>query len=239
MSKELPYFRFYVSEWLNDDISIEDEITKGVFIDVCAFYWFRDCSITKAMLKKRFSNNEEQLNNLFNAEIIKEKNGNEFIEIKFLDIQFDELSELRKRRQEAGRKGGKQGLSKPKVKRKQNTSYKDKDNNKDKIKNREDDFTLLVFEFSEKYPEEMLNRFIDYWTEKNKSKTKMRFELEKTFEISKRLATWASRDKDYNKVETNTRKTHTEMLQLADKNPGIWDEYTMIKENGKAIYIKK
>jgi len=146
MSKELPYFRFYVSEWLNDDISLEDEITKGIFIDVCAFYWFRDCSITKAMLKKRFSNNEEQLNNLFNAGIIKEKNGNEFIEIKFLDIQFDELSELRKRRQEAGRKGGKQGLSKPKAKHKQNTSYKDKDNNKDKEKNKYADFVSMTEE---------------------------------------------------------------------------------------------
>lgn len=135
MSKELPYFRFYVSEWLNDDISLEDELTKGVFIDVCAFYWFRDCSMTKAMLEKRFSNTLEQINILFNSGIIKEKNGDEFIEIKFLDIQFDELSELRKRRQEAGRKGGKQGLSKPKAKPKQNPSYKDKDKDKDKYKN--------------------------------------------------------------------------------------------------------
>ena len=127
MSKELPYFRFYVSEWLNDDISLEDFLTKGVFADVCSFYWFRDCSITKAMLKKRFSNNEDQIEALINSKIIKTKNGSEFIEISFLDKQFDELSELRKRRQEAGRKGGKQGLSKPKAKPKQNESYKDKD----------------------------------------------------------------------------------------------------------------
>jgi len=47
----------------------------------------------------------------------------------------------------------------------------------------------------------MLKSFCDYWTEPNKSKTKMRFELEKTFEIGRRLATWSSRDKTFTKPE--------------------------------------
>jgi len=132
MSKELPYFRFTAFEWLNDDISLEDYETKGVFIDICAYYWFKDCSITKAMLMKRFSNVESIVNLLFELEIIKYKNGNDFIEISFLDNQFDQLSELRKRRQEAGSKGGKQRLSKSKAKVKQIPSYKDKDKDKDK-----------------------------------------------------------------------------------------------------------
>jgi hypothetical protein len=66
------------------------------------------------------------------------------------------------------------------------------DNNIDK---REIKFKSEVFEFTN-YPETMLNKFCNYWTEKNKSKTKMRFELEKTFEVSRRLVTWASRDKE-------------------------------------------
>ena len=40
----------------------------------------------------------------------------------------------------------------------------------------------------------MLRDFFDYWSEMNKSKTKMRFELEKTWEVSRRLKTWSSRD---------------------------------------------
>ena len=43
----------------------------------------------------------------------------------------------------------------------------------------------------------MLRKFFDYWSEMNKSRTKMRYEGEKTWETSKRLATWASRDKDF------------------------------------------
>lgn len=115
----------------------------------------------------------------------------------------------------------------------------DKDKKEELLNKREEKFKKEVYEFKEKYPELMLNKFIDYWTEKNKSKTKMHFELEKTFEISKRLATWASRDKEYNKINTDTHKTHKEMLELANKTPDIWTEYNMIKENGKAIYIHK
>jgi len=83
------------------------------------------------------------------------------------------------------------------------------------LKNKkETEFKNCVFEFAKKYPAEMLFIFCDYWTEMNRSKTKMRFELEKTFEISKRLATWASRDKEFNKTKNS-----------------VFDKY--LKPNGK------
>ena len=85
------------------------------------------------------------------------------------------------------------------VKRMENSNKKIENSNKKEEK--EVVFKSDVFEFSEKYPETMLSKFCNYWTELNKSKTKMRWELEKTFEISKRLATWASRDNEYNKIE--------------------------------------
>lgn len=132
MSKELPYFRFTAFEWLNDDISLEDYETKGVFIDVCAYYWFKDCSITKAMLEKRFSDAKTILEKLIELKIIKFRNGDDYLEITFLDIQFDQLSKLRKSRQNAGSMGGKQKQSKAKAKLKQTSSYKDKDKDKDK-----------------------------------------------------------------------------------------------------------
>ncbi len=40
-------------------------------------------------------------------------------------------------------------------------------------------------------------KFILYWTEKNKSGTKERWEQESTFEVKRRLATWLSRMKDF------------------------------------------
>ena len=38
------------------------------------------------------------------------------------------------------------------------------------------------------------DEFIDYWTEMNKSKTKMKFEMQETFDISRRLKRWINND---------------------------------------------
>ena len=71
MSKELPYFRFTVSEWMNDDISLEPYNIKGVFVDICAYYWFKDCSVTVEQLQKRFSKAKAELKQLYSMGIIK------------------------------------------------------------------------------------------------------------------------------------------------------------------------
>lgn len=42
-----------------------------------------------------------------------------------------------------------------------------------------------------------LDKFANYWCEKNKSGTKQRWELEKTFEVERRLVTWFSRIRDF------------------------------------------
>lgn len=44
----------------------------------------------------------------------------------------------------------------------------------------------------QKYPESIKTEFFDYWTEPNKSGTKMRFEMEKTWHLGRRLARWAN-----------------------------------------------
>lgn len=49
--------------------------------------------------------------------------------------------------------------------------------------------------FADQYPKEMLDGFYKYWTELTPSKTKFRKELEKTWETSKRLSTWANNQK--------------------------------------------
>jgi len=114
-------------------------------------------------------------------------------------------------------------------------------NKKDEIRNKKEEdeikFKSEVFEFAEKYPETMLNKFCNYWTEKNKSRTKMRFELEKTFEISRRLVTWASRD--VNIVKTETPLSYEEILKLSEKDPDIWNRYKSVKKYGerKAVFI--
>ena len=81
----------------------------------------------------------------------------------------------------------------------------------------------------------MLRRFYNYWTEMNKSGTRLRFELQQTFEIGKRLATWASKDKDF---KSEQPKTYEEMLELTKNNPELWKQYRSVKKEGerKAIF---
>ena len=45
------------------------------------------------------------------------------------------------------------------------------------------------------YPEEMKAAFVSYWTEPNASRTRVRYQMERTWDTKRRLATWASRDR--------------------------------------------
>ena len=96
MANELPYFRFTVQAWQNGKISIEDYALKGLFIDVCGYYWVQDCSINLAMLEKRFKDAKDLLCQLLELEIIKKNQDS--VSIDFLDKQFDLLSGKRQKR---------------------------------------------------------------------------------------------------------------------------------------------
>lgn len=74
-----------------------------------------------------------------------------------------------------------------------------------RVEERKERFALAVKEFSSVYPESMLNAFVSYWTEKNKSGTKMKFEMQNTFEINLRLSTWARREKDFSSGKSEER----------------------------------
>lgn len=52
--------------------------------------------------------------------------------------------------------------------------------------------------FSSDYNDELLQNFIAYWTEPNRSKTKLKFELQETFSISRRLKRWYTNQSKYN-----------------------------------------
>lgn len=82
----------------------------------------------------------------------------------------------------------------------------DSDNEKDKVKENNIEQRKLKFAdtlkpFLEKYSKDMLNDFYKYWTQPNKSGSKFKQELEKTWELSYRLERWSKNDKSFNKSE--------------------------------------
>jgi hypothetical protein len=67
-----------------------------------------------------------------------------------------------------------------------------------KIEARSQIFKDSLLQYKDKYQVNMLKEFYNYWTEPNQSKTKMRFELQKTWSLDRRLETWAKRENSFN-----------------------------------------
>lgn len=59
------------------------------------------------------------------------------------------------------------------------------------LKTRKHAFGEKLVPYIEQYGKALIREFFDYWTEHNENGRKMRFEKEKTFEISRRLARWS------------------------------------------------
>ena len=66
--------------------------------------------------------------------------------------------------------------------------------NKRKLEPRRQAFINELAKYKGIYPDEILRAFFYYWSECNKSFTKMRFEMQKTFQIDLRLKTWYNND---------------------------------------------
>jgi hypothetical protein len=67
-----------------------------------------------------------------------------------------------------------------------------------KIEARSQIFKDSLLQYKNKHQVNMLKEFYNYWTEPNQSKTKMRFELQKTWSLDRRLETWAKRENSFN-----------------------------------------
>lgn len=72
------------------------------------------------------------------------------------------------------------------------------------IDKRMEEFYNRLIPHVEKYGKKMIRDFFDYWSEHNETGFKMRYEMEKVFEIEKRLSYWA-RNARVKEKETSTQ----------------------------------
>jgi hypothetical protein len=70
--------------------------------------------------------------------------------------------------------------------------------------------TILFFDkanlYKDKYTQEMIADFVEYWTESSNGK-KQRWEYEKTFDIGRRLARWAKNEIAFGKKKPNINQS--------------------------------
>lgn len=114
MAKDLPYFKFYCSEWSDGDISLEDMNIQGLFINVCAYYWSNEGVLTLSKCKKKFKLvSDKDFNTLIESNIIK-IDSNDNIIINFLNEQLQERDKQSLINKINGSKGGRPPQNKPK-----------------------------------------------------------------------------------------------------------------------------
>jgi uncharacterized protein YdaU (DUF1376 family) len=70
----------------------------------------------------------------------------------------------------------------------------------------------------ELHPKERVKAFFEYWSEKTHGGKKMRFELQKTWEVKKRLATWARNEKEKIAGKSVAKKSKMEITLDALNN---------------------
>ena len=68
---------------------------------------------------------------------------------------------------------------------------------------------------------DLCDEFCEYWTETNKSGKKMKFEMQKTFDVKRRLSRWARNDKKWNKTKTSKIDAQINNYNNARKTLGL------------------
>lgn len=91
--------------------------------------------------------------------------------------------------------------------KKESTKKKDAAHAATLLEGRKEDFYNSLIPFVTQYGKEMVRAFFNYWSEPNKSNSKMRFELERTWDTARRLTTWASRDNQFNNRSNGTNNS--------------------------------
>ena len=209
MAKELPYFKFEPNQWENGNIQMLSREDKGLFIDLCSMYWSRLGDVPlKLAIQKLCAGNATALNSLCDEKIIEVLDDNIFI--KFLSEQLNEFEDTSKQNSKNAKEGWeKRRKLKDECERNASASNPQCENDairEDKIKEdkinslqtRSQIFKDSLLDFKNKYQVNMLKEFYNYWTEPNQSKSKMRFELQKTWSVERRLETWAKRENSFN-----------------------------------------
>ena len=137
---------------------------------------------------------------------------------KSLKRRLECMDVKKKKRQEAGRLGG---IASAKVKQKSTDAKALNKTKVNKTKVNDINKRMLLFKeslekHSNQYNKDTIENFFNYWSEPNKSNTKMKFEQQTTWDISRRLKRWASYD--FGNSKSNGVKPKINFRQPDGKN---------------------
>ena len=245
MAKELPYFKFEPTEWEVGNIQMLDREQKGLFIDLCSLYWQKLGDLNfRFAVNKLCGGNATAFDSLCKENVI--TIVDELICIHFLNLQLLQFEDLSTKNRDNATKGWEKrkknkanrvdATALPKVsepnairedKRREEKIREDKIKVKD-ILDRKNTFSLHAKSFNNIYEDNLIQEFIDYWTETNPQGKKMKCEMQKTFQINLRLKKWYSNSLKF----TNNGKTFNNKKQTVyEGHKASYDSIKKYHEN--------
>lgn len=187
MAKD-PAFLFYPSDYLSGTMGMTFE-EKGAYIELLMLQFNRG-HMTSHMVGQVVGQIWDKIKDKF----ILDENG------LWYNVRLDEEKEKRKAFSSSRRNnllGTNQYTKKDKKEVGHMTSHMENENKDTIILNKKKEFAETIKPYVEKYGKEMCNDFFKYWSESNKSKTKLLYETKKTWEIGLRLANWSKKQMDF------------------------------------------
>ena len=165
---DLPYFKFMVGDWFKGDIQHCSNETRGIFVTLCCRLWLSGGKLADDERLHKTCGCDKQSLSKAKAELelwdILQYDDDGDVFVSFISQQLTELSALKIKRSEAGRKGGKvkrlRKPSKAKAKRKQTSSIKESEEEPEKEKEKDNTIpeALNVEGFSELWDDFIANR---------------------------------------------------------------------------------
>ena len=207
-----PAFLFYYQDWLVGTYFLNRK-QKGAYIDLLCYQADKG-NLTMIIIKEILNSDFEDCWPKIKDKFL-EENGT------FYNKRLREEKEKRVKYSES------RSINRKKICKTYDIHMENENEDINEIKNKEKEqkFKSKVYTFKN-YPKDMLDEFILYWTEPNKSKTKLRYELQNTWDTGRRLATWSRNAfKTFNKKETKPvynseglPKNQTDMIrELAER----------------------
>lgn len=195
---KLQWFKFAPTDWVMGKIQRCPEITQARFMRLICLYWNKECILSYDDAEIEID--KEHLDILISKKIVKLED--DFLIIDFLNEQLDNITETSQKRRDAVLKRWAKVKENDTSVLKNDTivlqsdtekSREEKDIEKENIINaRKLKFAQTLKPFLEIYSKETIRDFYEYWTEPNKSNTKFKQELQKTWSAERRLKTWNS-----------------------------------------------
>jgi hypothetical protein len=98
-----------------------------------------------------------------------------------------------------------------------NDNVNDNDIKVNNIDSRKLKFANTLKPFIDNYSKELIREFYNYWTEPNKSNTKFKQELERTWSLERRLETWAKNDTNFNNNNNTKKQKQNELTRITNE----------------------